>query len=146
MKFVENELFCILQLDKHEEWGENILIIAKTTESIDDIDNLNSLLKGASFQSTHDDVIVDLTLINGFTASNRYVLVGYEDYRLEISRSQTLHQAVKDKITIEEYKESFVKYLRMVTCEYLRKHTELLENSLLPNAHKYIIANSTEVI
>lgn len=113
------------------------------------MDSLSSLLKQAAFQSDHKDVIIDLTLLNGVSASNRYILLRYDNhnYNLDLSKSQTIKESILDNITQKDgYNEEFVQFLKFKTCEYLRKNLKLLDYSTLQNAHKYILTNSEDII
>lgn len=135
-KTIENRLYYVEQLDD-ENFDKNILVIVKTYEGIDDIDNLTLLLRESKFETTYDDVIIDLTTVNGVTASNRYVKIEYYGGDLNLLENSIISK--------EECKEEFINMLKRKSCEYLRSNEQVLINSMLPNAHKFII-KSGEII
>ena len=132
METIENSLYYIEQLDD-EDFGENILVIVKTYEGIEDIDNLELLLRENKFKTTYGDVLIDLTTANGVSASNRYIKMGYDKYynKLDLQKNSI--------ISYKGYKQEFIIMLKNKTCEYLRNNQKVLESSILPNAHKFII-------
>jgi hypothetical protein len=132
MKTIENNLYYIEQLED-KDFGNNILVIVKTYEGIGDIDNLERLLRESEFESTYDDIIVDLTAVNGVTASNRYIKIAYDDYyyRLDLQSDKIIQE--------DDYKKEFITMLKYKSCEYLKSNEKVLENSMLPNAQKFII-------
>ena len=127
---IENNLYYIEQLED-KDFDKNILVIAKTYEGIEDIDRLELLLRKSEFKSTYDDVIIDLTVVNGVTASNRYIKLNYIYGDLNLQSDKIIQEG--------EYKKEFITMLKYKSCEYLRNNEKVLENSMLPNAHKFII-------
>lgn len=130
MNTIENNLYYIEQLND-KEFDKNILVIAKTYEGIEDIDRLELLLRKSEFESTYDDVIIDLTTVNGVTASNRYVKLDYNYGDLDLQSDRIVKE--------DDYKKEFITMLKYKSCEYLRNNEKVLENSMLPNAHKFLI-------
>jgi hypothetical protein len=123
LNYIENEYFYIQQLENHEEWGQNIFVIAKTKDSLIKIAELETLLKKSKFECTHGDIIIDLILTG---EDYRYISIEYDDYygRLYIKEdsNNSILENIRDVITNEVYEKDFVTYIESKSCSYMNKY------------------------
>jgi hypothetical protein len=94
-----------------------------STSYVSPIENIMDIEQELGFHFK-GKVLFDLLLSNG-VSSNRFVEADYDGEKFDYSSFKTLNQ-----VGLEIKKES---------SEFYRTHTEFLTNSILPNAHQFLI-------
>lgn len=114
------EIYSVFKLDSS---NYNFLVVANTYEN-----PINIFLSENLFEFDCGTIVFDLTLIYG-CKSNRYIFAQVDNGKLDIS-------SIKSISKIEES-------IKKISQEHFLTHSNLVENSILPNAVKYRILHSS---
>ena len=97
------------------------LLISKSfLSTLDELNCIEGNLKG----KVYGKVIIDLLLSNGLS-SNRFMEAYYDGNKFDYSSFRIANNVSED--------------LKIISSEYYKNHPEEVRNSVLPNAHKFLI-------